>query len=105
MTNQTNNARRTRQPAKGRSAISNDPLRSSFANGRTAGSRRYKDLARAMLAEIPGPHTDAVQFKVRRASELSLVAEAMRRLWLSGRCNIGDLLAAEGLAERAVRAA
>ena len=74
-------------------------------DGRSAAARRAKQLAAEYVAALGGPDAvDAVLMaRVKRASELVVVAERTRVLAMQGEAVLDDLVRVERLAELAMK--
>jgi hypothetical protein len=95
----------TKRPFGQRARVTNRP-RQMVVSGRTAQGRRLKDLADAYAEQLGGwsSLSDTLAANVRRAAELTALAEQYRAEALRNGC--GDLIGLarlEGCASRAVK--
>ncbi len=73
-------------------------------DGRRRAAKRLRVIVAEMEGELPGPLTDAMRARVKRASELALAAELMRGQLVQGKTvAVAELVKLENLAARAWR--
>jgi hypothetical protein len=96
------------RPTNVRSKITNNRHRIPGLDGRTATGRRCWDLVNAYVAALGGwsKVNDLVLMDIRRAAQLTTIAEEARTLALqtaAGKVDLAALTRVEGAADRAVR--
>ncbi len=79
-----------------RSRITNGSAMLSGVDGRSALARRFRDLVEALLAEQPGPVTEAARLQIRSAASLQVHAEE-----LTARMARGEPVSAEEMTRAA----
>lgn len=73
-------------------------------DGRSRPARRTKELVGSFTAALGGDAAPHQRIAIRRAAELTAIAEQSRALHLAGQCSVDDVVRADGVAARAVRA-
>jgi hypothetical protein len=92
------------RPQNVRARSTNDPRWLRGIDGRTEIARRRRDLIEALVAALGGKPSDVAMLDVRRAAELTAIAEEARRQALQGAAvDLAALARIEGTADRAVR--
>jgi hypothetical protein len=93
------------RPAACRSRLTNDPLRIAGVDARSAQGRRLRDLIEQITKDLGGPEglSSAQLSDIRRAAELSAIAEQARAARLQGGGDLAELISLENMADRAMR--
>jgi len=91
------------RPARTRAASSNDPVRLSGVDGRSATNRRFRDLTLAFVADLGGPGvaSEADKALARQAAGAVVASEQMQARIIRG--EVVDLEQATRLANAAAR--
>jgi hypothetical protein len=104
----TDSTATTDRPSNVRARLTNNPRKLAGVDGRTTRGRRRRDLIESYVGALGGWRavTDAQLSDIRRAAELTAIAEQARAAALQDGAvtiDLGGLIKIEGAADRAVR--